>query len=228
MNIFTKATLITSVLIVAISFAGCKKENGCTDPAASNYNPNANVDNGTCQYATGVVFYPDEPLPNNATVTMSGFNPSTATITSGTYATAAPNCNSTGLANFSTVFSQATTQQSYSYTVALGGTPGWSGTVTLSQGLCSTVLLPTCLVTFYTTNSGYGPISVTINNYASTISGAVNNPPSVSPANNCANFAYPAGYSISYTAATTQNNSGSWNGTIPAPSDGQSIFVALN
>lgn len=41
-------SLITFVLALAI--AGCQRE-GCTDPKATNYDPDANKDNGTCVYA---------------------------------------------------------------------------------------------------------------------------------------------------------------------------------
>ncbi len=41
-------SLITFVLALAI--AGCQRE-GCTDPKATNYDPDAKKDNGTCVYA---------------------------------------------------------------------------------------------------------------------------------------------------------------------------------
>ena len=39
--------LITTLLLFA-----CKKEEGCMDPAAINYNSQATIDNGDCNYAT--------------------------------------------------------------------------------------------------------------------------------------------------------------------------------
>lgn len=47
-----KPTTIIVILIVFImGFSGCsKKEEGCTDPKATNYSVDAEIDNGTCQY----------------------------------------------------------------------------------------------------------------------------------------------------------------------------------
>jgi hypothetical protein len=43
------------ILLVGLSFAGCKKElvEGCTDPNASNYNPRAEKDDFSCTYVSG-------------------------------------------------------------------------------------------------------------------------------------------------------------------------------
>ena len=42
---------ITLLLIFSIVISSCKKEEGCTDPAALNYNIEASIDNGNCDYA---------------------------------------------------------------------------------------------------------------------------------------------------------------------------------
>ena len=42
--------------VLALVIAGCQRE-GCTDPKATNYDPDAKKDNGTCVYAT------QEPQP---------------------------------------------------------------------------------------------------------------------------------------------------------------------
>lgn len=41
------------ILIFAIVFVSCKRERGCTDPAATNYNQNAKRDDGSCNYSPG-------------------------------------------------------------------------------------------------------------------------------------------------------------------------------
>ena len=40
-----------SILITTILFFSCKKEEGCIDPTALNYNSEATIDNGSCNYA---------------------------------------------------------------------------------------------------------------------------------------------------------------------------------
>lgn len=45
------------LLVAIVSFSSCKKEEGCTDPTATSYNSEAEVDNGSCQYEGEAVFW---------------------------------------------------------------------------------------------------------------------------------------------------------------------------
>jgi hypothetical protein len=57
-----------------LSTGGCPVY-GCTDPRASNYNPNADINNGTCSYPTPSISFSINPTnyiaPNSATLTWS-------------------------------------------------------------------------------------------------------------------------------------------------------------
>ena len=45
------STLSMLALTLALGFTSCKKEEGCTDPTATNYNADAKKDDGSCTYA---------------------------------------------------------------------------------------------------------------------------------------------------------------------------------
>jgi hypothetical protein len=47
----TLNTLLT-VILAGTLFTSCTKKEGCTDPAATNFNVEAEKDDGTCTYAT--------------------------------------------------------------------------------------------------------------------------------------------------------------------------------
>lgn len=49
-NIFFRMFLLTSSLVL-LMITGCKQKEGCTDPTATNYDPEAKKDDGSCTYA---------------------------------------------------------------------------------------------------------------------------------------------------------------------------------
>lgn len=56
MKIATKKTgllLLVSFVAFSMTMTSCKKREGCTDPASTNYDPEAEEDDGTCEYASG-------------------------------------------------------------------------------------------------------------------------------------------------------------------------------
>jgi hypothetical protein len=42
--------LVMGLFALTLALSSCKKEEGCTDPNSLNYNPDAEVDDGTCEY----------------------------------------------------------------------------------------------------------------------------------------------------------------------------------
>ena len=55
--------LILILLCLPLLFSSCKKEEGCTDPIAKNYNSDAELDNGSCDYGSIIgVWKPDSVI----------------------------------------------------------------------------------------------------------------------------------------------------------------------
>ncbi|MBT6699263.1 MAG: cytochrome-c peroxidase, partial [Flavobacteriales bacterium] len=65
-------------LLATILLFSCKKE-GCIDPIALNYNPDAHINNGSCEYITATPYhiitpygFPDMIIPENNPMTVEG------------------------------------------------------------------------------------------------------------------------------------------------------------
>ena len=193
--------MITALLV---SIESCQRIQGCTDVTATNYNPNATYDNGSCKYNGQATFYFDQNGPN-ATVTIGG---QSASVTAN-YQTGAPGCGTgaVGCANFTLPAG------SYRYTASSAST-SWSDTLTISPNGCSLVDLPqsTGSVTFWTSSTAYGNITVVIGGGLGTgvVSAVLSSTP-LCGASGCATFNLPPGI-YSYTAAAT-------NGTTWGPSN---------
>ena len=131
---FTNLLIVVMVVSMA-GLMGCKKDvSGCTDPAGINYNPDANVENGTCQYIGEVTFWQSgSPSYGITTVYVNGVSSS---ITSD-YSSGTPDCGTSGCANFTLE------PGTYNYTAEESGLLGatWSGTVTVTSNGCLTVKL---------------------------------------------------------------------------------------
>ena len=65
--------IAVALLLAGLAFGGCQNQvDGCTDPNALNYDPNATQDDGSCQYSNtntnneaGIVFWHRESTSNN-------------------------------------------------------------------------------------------------------------------------------------------------------------------
>ncbi|MCF8463538.1 MAG: hypothetical protein K9G41_01750 [Flavobacteriales bacterium] len=118
--------------IMSIAGSGCRKEAtvyGCMDPSSANYNPDANVDNGTCQYTGSAVFWYNS-TGTTATVNVGG---QTGYITQ-YYSSYDPGCGSGGCANFTLPTGTYSFYASSTFST-------WSGNVTITKNGCSKMLL---------------------------------------------------------------------------------------
>lgn len=56
----TKILSITTILFIAIAISSCTKTEGCKDITATNYDANADEDDGNCTYEAKVTFWFDQ------------------------------------------------------------------------------------------------------------------------------------------------------------------------
>jgi hypothetical protein len=184
----------TLIACVLVTIESCERIQGCTDVTASNYNPSATYDNGTCKYNGVATFYFDQNGPN-ATVNVNG---QTAQVTAN-YQTGAPTCGTSavGCANFTLPVGN------YAYT-ASSPLSSWSGQVAVTANGCALVNLQQTSgsVTFFTESANYGTITVTITGGATGQVTAVQSAIPLCGASGCATFNLVPG-TYSYTAVAS-------------------------
>ena len=133
--------LFAATLIFA-TISGCEKNiYGCTDPAAYNYAPNANVDNGSCVYYGNIEFWcaQNEGVVtvniSNQTANINGYISGVTFDVNGNVISGTPDCNNA----VSATFSLPVGTYSFSATSTNGNT--WHGTAYSVQNGCKTYLL---------------------------------------------------------------------------------------
>ena len=125
--------IIFSLVLLILTISSCKKEDakvfGCMVPSATNYNPSATDDNGTCRYEGNVTFWYNSN-GSNATVFIGG----KVGYINLYYPTYNPSCGSVGCANFTLPIG------TYSFS-ASSSWSDWNGTVTITKNGCTLMLL---------------------------------------------------------------------------------------
>ena len=124
-------TLLIGLLATTLLFSGCKK--GCTDRAATNYDPEAKKNDNTCLYTGFELFYFEADNGcGNKTVTVDGVNKGSITnfYTGALY----PDCN--GLIGLTVELAQGT----YTYTIT-DNCSTWTNDFTITSDECTRTLL---------------------------------------------------------------------------------------
>ena len=118
-----------ALLLFSIALVACIRPSGCTDLNATNFDPDAFYDDGSCTYGNGngngsynVTFWNNQPSVGNITVIIDGYSEviSVNSIPS--------NCGESGCANFSLGAG------TYPFTANAVTGENWSGSVTATSG----------------------------------------------------------------------------------------------
>ncbi len=106
---------------------------GCTDPSATNYDDAATLDDGTCIYPTGAAMFWTNNDYGVGNISVYVNNSYEGQITG--YYYSLPLCFSYGCVTIERII------ETYSYYAVAEDDTYWSGTISIEQGECSTMLL---------------------------------------------------------------------------------------
>ena len=138
-----KAGLLLSMvsLLMLVLVSGCKKE-GCTDPDSKNYDPEAKVDDHSCQYEGSVVFWYNKTTSDSLmsydaqSLTIYVDNQVIGSYATNVYFTSQPDCSTQSVVTTTKDLGPAKSK-SYSYKVVDDdGYTWWQGNINIDANTC--------------------------------------------------------------------------------------------
>jgi hypothetical protein len=141
--------LLTATLMVAmIALVGCAKEEGCTDPDATNFSSEAEDDDGSCSFTGNIVFFYDQTaseglvMDGAQNLTFYVDNAVVGSTATSVYWNGSPDCGDNASITVTKNLGNVKTQ-SFSYRVEdQTGFEYWSGTINFNANTCTSLELP--------------------------------------------------------------------------------------
>jgi hypothetical protein len=142
-----RTQLILLLFVTAVCLPGCKKNEGCTDIDAANYDDGAESDNGTCRYSGQLVFWFGEETSSD--MVDNGVNTLTYYVdgdvvgsdASSVFWTGAPDCGQGGSISVKMDLGDDKSRTYSYYVEGQSGFEHWSGLVTFEAQHCQTIEL---------------------------------------------------------------------------------------
>ena len=142
-----KLSVVFTVLSLAlVLFTSCKHE-GCTDVDSVNFDPKANVNDGSCEYEGSVVFWYNQATADSLqdydaqSLTISVDNQVIGSYATNVYFAEAPTCKTSSVVTTTEDLGGAKSK-SYSYTVTdQDDFVWWSGNINVDANTCTGIEL---------------------------------------------------------------------------------------
>jgi hypothetical protein len=146
-SIMKRFLSLLSILSVSILLSACSKDEGCTNPEASNYDNEAIEDNGSCKFEGEMVFWFNQEtsaeLITEGTETLYFFldDQEVGEAPTSLFWDEAPNCGAAGSLSVSGDLGSGTSRNFTYRVLDEDGEERWTGIVAFSVNSCSTVQL---------------------------------------------------------------------------------------
>jgi hypothetical protein len=124
-----KLPIVITVFLLALSMSSCTKKQGCMQVSATNFDPNAEEDDGSCTFNGKAIFWTheDDGLPIIGVVITDNGTSGNITVDNA----AEPDCDASGCFTFTAA------PGTYSYTASDGGGLTWNGSITITSNGCT-------------------------------------------------------------------------------------------